>query len=147
MPSHSDNGNQGSKQGSPVPSSLPLSQQQQQCHVNPSQQNTQRVMIQQKQRLMNADEVQPNHSIASSPQENILGNEGLMPSSSGQVPIQRQISGVSMHNVGSQWQQPLQQQQSQQLLQQQQQQQQPQHHNRTVVQSNIYAQPSNSGPG
>ncbi|XP_072959370.1 chromatin modification-related protein EAF1 B-like isoform X2 [Typha angustifolia] len=198
MPSHSDSSNQGPVQGSPnhtllasqqphVPPSLPLSNHQQQVQINPSQQNTQRGMIQQNRQLNSdgriespTDQAQINQMIpvtsvphctdsssspvvsslthwkkepsydtgtrtstaqlASTPHETLGGNEMLLPSSS-QGLVQRQMSGGASlhgHNVGGQWQQ----QQSQQ-----QQQQQPQHQHRPVTPGNVYAEPSNSGPG
>lgn len=81
--------------------------------------------------------------LLSSPKDNFVGNETLLPSSSQDV-LQRQISGgLPMHGqgIGGQWHQ----QQSRQHLQSPHQQQ-PQHQQRPVVQGGVYA-PSNSGPG
>lgn len=76
--------------------------------------------------------------LASSPQDTFLGNETSL-SASNQGLLQRQMSGgVPIHGHGLAAQR--QQQQARQQLQPQQQQ-------RPVVQGNVYAHPSNSGPG
>lgn len=70
--------------------------------------------------------------LASSPQDSFLGSDKLLPSSS-QSMLQRQMSGgvpIHGHAVGGQLQQQSRQQQQ-----------------RPVGQGNVYAHPSNSGPG
>lgn len=96
--------------------------------------------------IYDTDASPPMAQVVRPAQETVVGSEALVPSSSQSLVPHQLPGGVPLHgqDVGGQWQQ---QQQQQQQPQHQQEQQHSQHENQQTVQSNLYTQPSELGPG